>query len=78
MKKVLVWNKISFGEKNYKYFIAYLYNGNKVKALNVILPKTTTYVKSYDEQTSWMYFLVEDDDSLEKYNTIWDISGSQC
>ena len=34
-------------------------------------PKTSTYVKSYDEQIKWMYFLVEDDDLLEKYNTIW-------
>ena len=29
-------------------------------------------VKSYDGQTKWMYFLTEDDDLLEKYNTIWD------
>ena len=27
LKKVLVSNKISFGEKNCKYFIGYLYNG---------------------------------------------------
>ena len=27
--KVLVSNKISFGEKNYKYFIGYLYNDHK-------------------------------------------------
>ena len=37
-----------------------------------MLPKTSTYVKSYDGQTKWMYFLIEDDDFLEKYNTIWD------
>ena len=37
-----------------------------------MLPKTSAYVKSYDEQTKWMYFLTEDDDLLEKYNTIWD------
>ena len=36
------------------------------------VPKTRAYVKSYDEQTKWMYFLIEDDDLLEKYNTIWD------
>ena len=29
-EKVLVSNKISFGEKNYKYFISYLYNDYKV------------------------------------------------
>ena len=36
-----------------------------------MLPKTSTYVKSYDGQTKWMYFLIEVDDLLEKYNTIW-------
>ena len=61
--KVLVFNKISLGEKNYKYFNDYLYNGNKVKPLNIMLPKTSAYVKSYDAQTGWMYFLIEDDDS---------------
>ena len=28
--KVLVSNKISYGEKNYKYFIGYFYNDHKV------------------------------------------------
>ena len=37
-----------------------------------MLPKTSAYMKSYDGQTKWMYFLIEDDDLLEKYNTIWD------
>ena len=37
-----------------------------------MLPKTSTYVKPYDGQTKWMYFLIEDGDLLEKYNTIWD------
>ena len=35
-----------------------------------MLPKTSSYVKRYDEQTKWMYFLIEDDDLLEKFNTI--------
>ena len=72
IEKVLVSNNISFGEKNYKYYIGYLYNNHKVKPLHIMLPKTSAYVKSYDEQTKWMYFLIEDNDLLEKYNTIWD------
>ena len=36
-----------------------------------MLPKTSAYVKSYDGQTKWIYFLIEDDDLLEKYNIIW-------
>ena len=37
-----------------------------------MLPKTSAHAKSYDGQTKWMYFLIEDDYSLEKYNTVWD------
>ena len=37
-----------------------------------MLPKTMEYVKSYDGQTKWMYFLIEDNDLLEKYNATWD------
>ena len=43
---------------------------NKVKPLHIMLPKTSAYVKIYDGQTKWMYFLIEDDDLLETYNTI--------
>ena len=72
IEKVLVSNKIFCGEKNHKYFIGYLYDNHKVKPLHIMLPKTSAYVKSYDGQTKWMYFLIEDDDLLRKYNTIWD------
>ena len=61
IEKVLVSNKISFGEKNYKYFTGYLYDDYKVKPLYIMFPKTSAYVKSYDEQTGWIYFLIKDD-----------------
>ena len=63
--KLLVSNKISFGEKNYEYFIGYLYNDNKVKPLHIMFHKTSAYVKSYHGPNKWMYFLIEDDDLLE-------------
>ena len=71
IEKVLVSNKVSFGEKNYKCFIGYLYDNHKVKPLHIMLPKTTAYVKRYGGQTKWRHFLTEDD-LLEKYNSIWD------
>ena len=37
-----------------------------------MLPKTSTHVKSCDGQTKCMYFLIEYDSLLEKYNTTWD------
>ena len=70
-EKVLVSNKNSFDEKNYKYFIQCLYNDHNAKSLNIMLPKINTYVKIYDKQTKWMYFFIEDVDLLGKYNTIW-------
>ena len=56
----MVSNKISSDEK--KYFTGYLCNDYKVKPLHIMITKTRTYVKSYDGQTKWMYFLIEDDD----------------
>ena len=49
-----------------------MHNDHKVKSLHIMLPKTSAYVKSYNRQTKWMYFLIVRDDLLEKYNTIWD------
>ena len=60
IEKVLVSNKLSFGEKNYKYFIGYLYNDHKVKPIHIMLSEKRAYVKSYDGQTKWIYFLIED------------------
>ena len=54
IKKALVSNKISFGEKNYKYFIGYLYNDHKVKPLHIMILKTSVYLKSYYRQTKRM------------------------
>ena len=69
---MLVSTEISSGEKKYKYFTGYLYNDHKVTPLHIILSKTSAYVKSHDGQTKWMQLLIEDDELLEKYNTIWD------
>ena len=37
-----------------------------------MLPNTNMYVKIYDGQIKWMYFWIEDDDLLQKYNIISD------
>ena len=58
IEKVLVSYKISFGQKKYKYFVGYLYDDNNIKQLNIMFPKTSAYVKSYDGQTKWMHFLI--------------------
>ena len=39
-------------------------------SIRIMLPKASAYVKSYDGQNKWMHFLIQDDDLLEKYNSI--------
>ena len=41
-----------------------------------MLPKTNVYVKSYDGQSKWMYFLIENDNKRkhnkkEHYKILW-------
>ena len=47
-------------------------NDHKVKSLHIMLPKTRAYVKSYNGQTKYMYFLNKNDELLGKYKTILD------
>ena len=36
-----------------------MYDDHKIKLLHIMVPKTSAYVRSYDAQTEWMYFLIE-------------------
>ena len=66
LRKYYYLTKCSSVKKNYEYFIGYLHNDNKVKPSYIMLPKTSTYVKSIDRQAKWTYFLIEDGDLLKK------------
>ena len=57
-------------KKNYKYFIGNLCDNQKVKPLHIMLPKTSAFVKRYDGQTKWMYFLIGYESLPDKYNNI--------
>ena len=63
---ILIFNKISSCEKKYKYFIAYTDVDYKIKRFSIILPKTSAYEQSYDSETKWMHFLIEDKELLKK------------
>ena len=63
---------VSSGEKNYKYFTGYIDDDDYIiKPLHIMLPKTSAYGKSYDGETKWMYYFIDDGDLLKKYNDIW-------
>ena len=72
-----VFSMVSTGEKNYKYFISYIDDDDYViKPLHIMLPKTRAYVKGYDGETKWMYFSIEDEKLLKKYDTWNKVSNS--
>ena len=56
IEKVLVSKKISSGEKNYKYFIGYLYNDYKVIPLHIMLSKTSACVTSMTDKLNGCIF----------------------
>ena len=55
---ISISDKVTSGEKNYKYFICYMDDDCKTKPFSIIFPKMSTYVKSYDGKTKWMHFLI--------------------
>ena len=58
---ILLSNKISSGEKNYKYFIGYVVDNYRIKPLHLRLPKTR-YVKvivKLDVFLTWRWRIVK-------------------
>ena len=60
---ILVFNKISSGEKNHKFFIGYLYDDFKINSLHIMLRKTSAYTKNMIVKINGcFFFLIGDDD----------------
>ena len=59
IKRMQVSRMVSSGKKNYKYLIGYWDDDHRIKQLYTILPKTITYIKSYDGETKRIYFLLK-------------------
>ena len=75
VNKILVSEKESYGTKNsLKYFIGYN-DGAAIRPLCVILPQMIGYVKHFDSNKT-MYFKVNDNKLLKKYNKIWEKAGN--
>ena len=66
INKILASNKVSFGKKDFKYFIG-CKNAKKDRPSLRFIPKMSGYRKHLDE-TKYIYFLIKDDELLEKCN----------
>ena len=62
INKIIVSNKVLFGKRGFKYFIAYK-DDRKVTLFCIMLPQTSAYRKDFDE-FNYVFF----DKRLEKYN----------
>ena len=55
---------------DFKYFIGYK-EDKIVKPLWIVLPQMTVYIKYFKNGGKNMFFVIKDDDMLDKYNEIW-------
>ena len=73
MQKCMSFNDaeiVSVKGNDYRIHIGYM-DDDKIKSVCITLSKMSTYAKSDDGETKWMYFLIEDNKLLKKYNDIW-------
>ena len=70
--QIVISDKFKHSEEGYKYFVGYQEN-KIVKALCIILPQTSGYIKYFKNSGKNMSFFLKDDNMLNKYNEIWNI-----
>ena len=68
--QIVISDKFKHSDDSFKYFIGYK-EGDIVKPLGIILPQMSGYIKYCENGRKNMYFLIKDDDVLDKYNEIW-------
>ena len=64
-------DKFKHNDDGFKYFIGYKEGGN-VKPLCIILPQMIGYIKYFENRETNMFFVIKDNDLLDKYIEIWD------
>ena len=63
--------KFKHDDGGFKYFIGYK-DREFFKLLFIILPQMTGYIKYFENSRKNMFFVIKEDDVLDKYNEIWD------
>ena len=69
--QVVIFEKFKHSDDGFKYFIGYK-EGEIVKPLCIILPQMSVYIKSFENRSKNMCFMIKNDDVLDKYGEIWD------
>ena len=66
LDQIVVSDKFKHGNAGFKYFIGYQ-EGEILKPLCIILPKTSGYIKYVEKGGKNISFLIKDDEVWEKY-----------
>ena len=69
--QILVSDNFKHIDDGCKYFIGYK-EGEIVKPLCIILPHMSGYIKYFENGGKTMFFVIKNDDVLDKYNKTWD------
>ena len=70
--QIVTSDKSKHSDECFKYFIGYQ-EGEIIKPLCIILPQMSGYIKYFKNGGKNMYFLIKDDEVLEKYDKTWDV-----
>ena len=65
--QIVVSDKFKHSDEDFKYFIGYQ-EDEIVKPLYIILPQMSGYIKHFKNGGKNMFFMVKDDNVLDKYN----------
>ena len=74
LSRIVVSSRCKLNDTTYKYFCGYL-NNDVIKALCVILPQMSGYIKYFDNSFN-MSFVTDDKEVYEKYDEIWNVVKS--
>ena len=69
INKIVVSTKVSFGKKDFKYFIVYK-DAQRIRPWCIFPPNMSAYRRDFDK-TKCISILIKDEKLLEKYNKIW-------
>ena len=69
--QIVVSDKFKHNHEGFKYFTGYQ-EGEIVKALCIVLPQMSGYIKYFENGGKSMSFLIKDDEAWEKCDNIWD------
>ena len=62
INNILISNKTPVSKRNYEYFIDYMDDDYKIKPC---FQNKRVHIKSYDGETKWMHFSIEDNELLK-------------